>query len=843
MQFLGMPTEITELLVHSLSGQVQFCVDNGVVPGISMQPESGIRQGDPLSPPIFALLTIFLVFQFRKRCPEAQLMLYADDLLIWIPGGDEEALKQAERAMSLLNEFGKFSGLHVNPSKSFAVLKRVCGPLPKHYVGLEVRERVKYLGVLIGQVNAEQAYAGPMAKMKSRATFLKTLPLDLWERAEIYKVWVQPVVQLTARVYEPSQKVLTTLNVIFKIALGISTWDLIPAMLALPYNQGGVWTYPLAVWVRFQYGRLFQSVLKDKVCFSGQWVANFEQWAESIGMSLGPSFLPYLQLAVVKMSARTWLQASVLMFSRLRQRAAAPPLVGIPSNMPLWHNVLFRNKLGHTYYSPSLVRKGISTLAQIVEGGELQAAVKLPPTWTPVYRTKIPQVLALPVQDLPKEWTQPNQKMLAVLCLLEPPQKRQEPEVWEQLALLKLPGAQRDFMRRALWKKLAVGARTQHAYHQPNCILCSVPKTIKHVLTACKFWPVAVDIVRKAFGPVWGRDGAMCPMDTLLVAQPLLSLSTTQGLALWAAARASWVLRCDAKFRSLSVAMPDFVVAWMTLVEVWASAPQSSFVRQEAKHLCNCLRKFLDGDQPFPSMQPQGAIVRGRGVQVPKKEKWASVLPGLLQRIDAKAQQGWDVAFVDGSKQETGGVHHAGYGVWFGDNDARNEELPLLNTERQSITRAELRAALRAVYHKCPGRPLLVVTDSELVYKGLTGKCNKWSRHKWVGSRGPLAHVDLWEDLWGQWQLLGDSVDVLWVPSHVGVTGNEHADAKASKGARKAYECVMKQKSVQDIWGELGLQEMPDSYDTESNCSGGSHISEELNEDNSENWPKRCRYS
>ena len=87
MQFLGMPTEITELLVHSLSGQVQFCVDNGVVPGISMQPESGIRQGDPLSPPIFALLTIFLVFQFRKRCPEAQLMLYADDLLIWIPGG------------------------------------------------------------------------------------------------------------------------------------------------------------------------------------------------------------------------------------------------------------------------------------------------------------------------------------------------------------------------------------------------------------------------------------------------------------------------------------------------------------------------------------------------------------------------------------------------------------------------------------------------------------------------------------------------------------------------------------------------------------------------------------
>ena len=66
-------------------------------------------------------------------------------------------------------------------------------------------------------------------------------------------------------------------------------------------------------------------------------------------------------------------------------------------------------------------------------------------------------------------------------------------------------------------------------------------------------------------------------------------------------------------------------------------------------------------------------------------------------------------------------------------------------------------------------------------------------------------------------------------------------DAKASKGAKKAYECVMNQKSVQDIWGELGLQEMPDSYDTDSNCSGGSHISEESNEDSPENWPKQPR--
>ena len=49
---------------------------------------------------------------------------------------------------------------------------------------------------------------------------------------------------------------------------------------------------------------------------------------------------------------------------------------------------------------------------------------------------------------------------------------------------------------------------------------------------------------------------------------------------------------------------------------------------------------------------------------------------------------------------------------------------------------------------------------------GLQGECGKWQHNGWVGSRGPLAHVDLWAELW---LLLGDSVSVQWVPSHVGV--------------------------------------------------------------------------
>ena len=43
-------------------------------------------------------------------------------------------------------------------------------------------------------------------------------------------------------------------------------------------------------------------------------------------------------------------------------------LVGQPDNMPLWHNVLFRNSMNHTCYSPKLVRKGIFKLADVRPG-------------------------------------------------------------------------------------------------------------------------------------------------------------------------------------------------------------------------------------------------------------------------------------------------------------------------------------------------------------------------------------------------------------------------------------------------------------------------------------------
>ena len=68
-------------------------------------------------------------------------------------------------------------------------------------------------------------------------------------------------------------------------------------------------------------------------------------------------------------------------------------------------------------------------------------------------------------------------------------------------------------MPKLLWKKLAVGTQTSVAYRRPNCVLCCGTET----MSRCKFWPVTIDVVTKAFRPVWSPTG--------------LSLQTTQDYA------------------------------------------------------------------------------------------------------------------------------------------------------------------------------------------------------------------------------------------------------------------------------------------------------------------------
>ena len=70
------------------------------------------------------------------------------------------------------------------------------------------------------------------------------------------------------------------------------------------------------------------------------------------------------------------------------------------------------------------------------------------------------------------------------------------------------------------------------------------------------------------------------------------------------------------------------MVSWRTVVECWASAPQTPFYRQEVKHLSECLGRFSQRSQMFPPVVAAkvGVIQCSRGLWLPKSQKWAHML-------------------------------------------------------------------------------------------------------------------------------------------------------------------------------------------------------------------------
>ncbi|CAN6555765.1 unnamed protein product [Malus baccata var. baccata] len=127
MEKMGFEDRWRKLILGCISS-VNFSILLNGQPGLKFAPSRGLRQGDPLSPYLFLLVSEVLSLLIQQACdrkrikgvqmnplgPSISHILFADDTLIFIK--DEEV--NCRNLIHLIDEFCAASGQHVNKAKS-----------------------------------------------------------------------------------------------------------------------------------------------------------------------------------------------------------------------------------------------------------------------------------------------------------------------------------------------------------------------------------------------------------------------------------------------------------------------------------------------------------------------------------------------------------------------------------------------------------------------------------------------------------------------------------------------------------------------------------------------------
>ncbi|WDR00863.1 ribonuclease HI [Devosia sp. J2-20] len=97
----------------------------------------------------------------------------------------------------------------------------------------------------------------------------------------------------------------------------------------------------------------------------------------------------------------------------------------------------------------------------------------------------------------------------------------------------------------------------------------------------------------------------------------------------------------------------------------------------------------------------------------------------------------------------------------------------------------ELTAPVRGLERLAEPLPAVVLSDSEYVVLGMTGRLEKWKAAGWRNSGGLVKNKELWRQLDQLCQKR--AVEWVWQRGHVGHDLNEVADQLASNGASGRY--------------------------------------------------------
>ena len=207
LQHIGMPSNAINLLGSLYSNS--YCdVKQGTTstPGFTL--ETGVRQGCPLSPLLYATVAEVLLDAIENRCPGILTLCYADDTALVI----NDFWDSAPKLQQLFQEFADISGLHLNRQKCIilpldegcldTIRDRLAATIPD-WKDMQVQRHGKYLGFVVGPEKGNKSWHEPTHKFTQRCQLWEALGAGLHYHTTAYNTFAMSTLTYIAQLERP----------------------------------------------------------------------------------------------------------------------------------------------------------------------------------------------------------------------------------------------------------------------------------------------------------------------------------------------------------------------------------------------------------------------------------------------------------------------------------------------------------------------------------------------------------------------------------------------------------------------------------------------------------------